>query len=243
MYIIDAEGLDFHKLNSKLKEAYKWGEKIKIINCNGQRYIGDGITSDLSIDLYGIAGNDLAVFGNGLKINVYGNVQDAAANTMNDGEIVVYGHTGDTLGYAMRGGSIYVRDFAGYRVGIHMKEYKDKIPAIVIGQSAGDFLGEYMAGGVMILLGLNTAENNIIGRFCGTGMHGGVIYIRGNVDSYKISSEVKVQDADSDDYIKISQYVKKYCSYFKCDFDDVMSKGFIKLKPNNARPYEKLYAY
>lgn len=34
-----------------------------------------------------------------------------------------------------------------------MKEYKDKIPAIVVGGVAGSFLGEYQAGGVIVVLG------------------------------------------------------------------------------------------
>ena len=47
----------------------------------------------------------------------------------------------------MRGGKIFVKDYVGYRVGIHMKEYQHKVPQIVIGETAGDFLAEYMAGG------------------------------------------------------------------------------------------------
>jgi len=46
-------------------------------------------------------------------------------------------------------------DDAGYRVAIHMKEYEDKRPIIVIGGTVQHFLGEYMAGGVLIVFGLN----------------------------------------------------------------------------------------
>ena len=47
---------------------------------------------------------------------------------MNAGKILIHGSAGDAAGYAMRGGKIYVRDHAGYRAGIHMKEYKKKVP-------------------------------------------------------------------------------------------------------------------
>ena len=67
---------------------------------------------------------------NGAKITVNGNVQDAVGDTMNEGEIVVYGNIGDTAGYAMRGGTIFVKGNAGYRTGIHMKEYKEKMPVM-----------------------------------------------------------------------------------------------------------------
>jgi glutamate synthase domain-containing protein 3 len=34
-----------------------------------------------------------------------------------------------------------------------MKAYQDKIPILVIGGTAGSFLGEYQAGGLIIVLG------------------------------------------------------------------------------------------
>ena len=45
----------------------------------------------------------------------------------------------------MRGGSIYIERDAGYRCGIHMKEYQQKVPAIVIGGWCGSFW-EYLGG-------------------------------------------------------------------------------------------------
>jgi len=47
---------------------------------------------------------------------------------------------------------------AVFRVGVHMKEYGGRKPIIVIGGKAGGFLGEYMAGGIMLVLGLNGEE-------------------------------------------------------------------------------------
>jgi len=59
-----------------------------------------------------------------------------------------------------------------------MKQYKEKKPVIVIGGTAGSFLGEYLAGGIIIVLGLNSEDTVPVGDFCGTGMHGGKIYLR-----------------------------------------------------------------
>ena len=36
-----------------------------------------------------------------------------------------------------------------------MKAYRNSFPVIVIGGCTGDFLGEYMAGGLIVVLGLN----------------------------------------------------------------------------------------
>lgn len=92
---------------------------------------------------------------------------------MNEGKIVIHGNIGDAAGYAMRGGRIFVKNNAGYRAGIHMKAYKEKVPVMVIGGTAGSFLGEYQAGGVIVVLGLETEQEKIVGFFPCTGMHGG----------------------------------------------------------------------
>ena len=80
---------------------------------------------------------------------------------MNDGRIIVHGSIGDAAGYAMRGGESHVQGDAGYRAGIHMKAYGDKLPALVIGGAAGSFLGEYQAGGVILVLGLSKTDRPI----------------------------------------------------------------------------------
>jgi glutamate synthase domain-containing protein 3 len=108
----------------------------------------------MDIEIFGTPGNDLGAFLYGHQIRVHGNAQDGVGNTMDAGEIVVEGRAGDVLGFSMRGGKIFVRDSVGYRTALHMKEYEDKRPVLVIGGTSQDFLGEYMAGGIVILLGL-----------------------------------------------------------------------------------------
>ena len=132
--------------------------KLEIHNVSGQRYIGTGIRLPVEIDIFGVAGNDLGAFLDGPSIRVHGHAQDGCGNTMNSGEIIIHGHAGDVVGLSSRGGKIFIRDSVGYRAGIHMKEYQDKKPVLVIGGAAQDFLGEYMAGGIIILLGLNLGE-------------------------------------------------------------------------------------
>ena len=96
----------------------------------------------------------MAAFMDGPTLIVHNNAQDDVSNTMNAGKVVVHGHAGDVLGYGMRGQALCKGD-AGFRVGIHMKGYMDKAPVMIIGGTAGNFFGEYMAGGVLILLGIN----------------------------------------------------------------------------------------
>ena len=180
---IDAEGMYYKDLNTLLRSICREGaERIEIRNVCGQRYIGTDLDTEARIDIYGTPGNDMGAFMSGPEIVVHGNAQDGCGNTMNEGKIVINGQAGDLTGHSMRGGQIFVRDDVGYRVGIHMKEYKRKVPDIVIGGAAADFLAEYMAGGVVLVLGLTLDEcERCKARFVGTGMHGGVIYERSDI--------------------------------------------------------------
>jgi glutamate synthase domain-containing protein 3 len=181
---------------------------------------------------------------NGPKITVYGNAQDGCGNTMNDGKIIVHGHAGDIIGLSARGGKIFVRDGVGYRAGIHMKEYQDKKPVLVIGGSAQDFLGEYMAGGILILLGLNLAKGeHLKANFIGTGMHGGVIYLKGSVKDYQLGREVGVTELEEKDHQILREFVGEFASYFDYDAEEILKHKFTKLFPRWLRPYGRLYAY
>jgi len=241
---VDAEGLYYKDLNTLLRQAISADgiEKIEIQNVCGQRYIGTDLETTAQIDVYGTPGNDLGAFMNGPKLIVHGNAQDGCGNTMNEGKIIIHGHAGDVTGNSMRGGKIFVRDYVGYRVGIHMKEYQKKIPQIVIGHTAGDFLAEYMAGGVMVILGLNLKEGEkCAARFVGTGMHGGVIYERGEILSPVKGT--KIVDVGKRDLPKIEALDNEYCSYFGADQKEIMARKFKKILPVSKRPYEKLFSH
>ena len=234
---IDAEKLDYRSLNEAIRTA---GDTCHITGCLGQRFIAAGM-SGKKIEIDGIPGNALGAYLGGCEITIHGNAQDAVGDTMNDGTIVVSGSIGDAAGYAMRGGAIYIKGNAGYRAGIHMKEYKEKKPVIVIGGRAGSFLGEYQAGGVIVVLGLHTDSRPIVGNFPATGMHGGKIFVRGTFPKENISQNIKVQALDDDDKKELDEYIKKYCKYFNKDYNEIMQKPFKKLVAATSRPYANLY--
>jgi len=242
---IDARGVFYRELNSKLRELVTNGAKrIELHNVYGQRYIGTDLNKPVEIEIFGTPGNDLGAFMNGPRIIVHGNAQDGCGNTMNEGEIVVHGHAGDITGLSARGGKIFIRDDVGYRAGIHMKEYKDKKPVLVIGGTAQDFLGEYMAGGILILLGLNLKEGeHHKANFIGTGMHGGVIYLRGSINDFQLGKEVGIAEIEQADHSILAKYVNEFASYFKFDASEILKHKFIKLYPRWLRPYGRLYAY
>ena len=242
---IDASGVFYRELNIRLREAVSSGtQRIELQNVYGQRYIGTDLDRPVEIELFGIPGNDLGAFMNGPRIIVRGNAQDGCGNTINDGEIVVHGHAGDILGLSARGGKIFIREDVGYRAGIHMKEYDTKKPVLVIGGTAQDFLGEYMAGGILILLGLNLGEGeHHKANFIGTGMHGGIIYLRGSVEDYQLGKEVGIAQLEEKDYQILQKFVGEFASHFGYDAGEILKHKFIKLFPRWLRPYGRLYAY
>jgi glutamate synthase domain-containing protein 3 len=241
---IDAKDIHYRELNERIHQVVRQGAKeIFLQNINGQRYIGDGIRGKIKIKIEGVPGNDLAAFMDGPIIITHSNAQDAVANTMNKGKVVIHGNAGDVLGYGMRGGKLFIRGDVGYRVGIHMKAFNKQIPVIIIGGTAKDFLGEYQAGGVIVLLGLDRDGSPLAGNYIGTGMHGGVIYIRGKVDPFQLGKEVSISSANKMDEECLRLYLREYCEDFGLSLDDVMRNKFIKLLPTHLRPYGKIYAY
>ncbi len=240
---IDATGVYYRDLNARLRELVTGGVRdIELNNVCGQRYIGTDLNVAVNIEINGTPGNDLGAFMHGPRITVNGNAQDGCGNTMDEGEIIVHGHAGDTAGLSARGGSIYVRDDVGYRAGIHMKEYKGKRPSLVIGGTAQDFCGEYMAGGVLILLGINAPKGHRA-KYIGTGMHGGVIYVRGTVEDYQLGKEVGIAKLEQMDYDSLRKHVTTYTSHFGGDPEEILKGQFLKLYPKSLRPYGRLYAY
>mgnify|MGYP001623888630 FL=1 len=237
MQTIDANKMESVALNAALRAAGT--REIRIGHCVGQRYIGTGL-SDCFLEIDGTPGNALGAYLNGGVIRVRGNVQEATGDTMNGGEIVVDGSAGDATGYAMRGGKIFVRGDVGYRCGIHIKAYRENRPAIVIGGRAGSFLGEYQAGGVIIVLGLHTDGRPIVGNFCGTGMHGGEIFLRGSELPARLPAQVRAEEIGTlpDE---AEALVREWCSLFERDPAPLLRTHYIRLTPDSGNPYRQLY--
>ena len=236
MMNISAKDLDFRNLNEQIATV---AEDVRVNGCYGQRFIGTGLNGR-TLTIHGTPGNALGAYLDGGVIHVYGNAQDAVGDTMNDGKIIIHGNAGDALGYAMRGGSIFVREDAGYRTGIHMKEYKDKKPAILIGGTVGSFLGEYLAGGLIVVFGIGT-EDVPVGNFIGTGMHGGKIFIRTDRELTGLPEQVIAEIATDEDLQEIETYVSEFAGYFSMDTETFTKKRFYVLKPNAKNPYTQLY--
>ena len=239
--IIDAKGLSYRDINNKLRTADK---EYTVRDCLGQRFICAGM-SDISVTLEGVPGNALGAYLNGAVITVEGNAQDAVGDTMNEGRIVVHGRIGDAAGYAMRGGRILVSGDAGYRAGIHMKAYEDKSPLLVIGGRAGSFLGEYQAGGTIVVLGLTEPRggrpDRIVGNYPCTGMHGGRMFLRSECDGTTFPDQVTATPISADEREELSELLAEFFSVFDYDRDEVLSAPFTVVRPDSSNLYQQMY--
>jgi len=232
--------LNYRDLNADLKSKFDGESEIRVDGVLGQRYMGSALKAGSILKIYGTPGNDLGCYNDGGYIEVFGNAQDGTANTMNDGSIIIHGSCGDAAGYAMRGGELYIKDNTGYRAGIHMKEYTGKVPHLVIGGAAGDFLGEYMAGGVILVLNLQNAFEPA-GRYCATGMHGGRIYIRGNAMPAGLKKGIEVKPAGVLELEQIAHMLERYGELFGTDVRNLINEPYTVLYAKSSRPYGNMY--
>lgn len=241
---IDARDLHYTPLNQKIRTAVANGAKEIIIdNVLGQRFIGDGLRGEgVTITVNGVPGGDLAMFMSGPTIVVNGNADHAPGNTMDKGKVIIHGSAGDAVAHSMRGGRVYVRDNIGYRGGIHMKQYMEKRPILVVGGSARAFLGEYMAGGLLIVLGLNGVAP-ISERGVGSGIHGGEIIVRGKVDEKYLGVGAKQQPVTAEQKEMIRPILEDFAQAFGMDAKNLLAADYSRIVPSSARPFANKYTW
>ena len=228
----------FKEANEKVRAALDDASAVELHDVYAQRYLGCAMPRGKRLEIHGVPGNDMACYMDGGEIEVFGNAQDQIGNTMNDGSVVIHGRVGDAAGYAMRGGRILVRDGCGWRVGIHMKQYEGKCPEIVIGGDAGSFLGEYMAGGIIVLLGRP-------GAYLATGMHGGVIFLKHQLAPEDVPCGLVQHSIEPEDRDALAPLLKAYNQAFSEEIPrlvDETGQGFYCLRPASSRPYASMYA-
>ena len=235
--------MPYRNLNRLIEDNIAAGVRHFLLeNVIGQRYIGVGLDSGIKIEIRGIPGQDLGVFMGGAEIVVHGNAQDGVGNTMNDGFLVIHGNVGDIPGHMVRNGKIYIKGSAGYRVGIMMKEYQQKQPLMIIGEKTGDYLGEYMAGGTVVVLGYNSGlDETPVGRHTASGIFGGKIFIRGKISRHQLGEGTVLEKAGPADLEKIIHYLREFAGIFDLDLNRILDYPFSIIKRAGERPYGDLY--
>lgn len=237
---IDATGLYYRDLNERINACED--DAVEVVNLCGQRYIACG-GKPRRFTLRGTPGNGLGQYMDGAQVEVFGNCQESVGDTMNGGEIVIHGSCGDACGYGMRGGRILIKENVGYRAGIHMKAYMDHSPVLVVGGTADSFLGEYLAGGLIAVLGIGANGAYPCRFFCGTGMHGGKIVLRCDEAPTGLPRQVLVREMTDEDRDALAPHVEAYCQHFGGDAAALLAQRYYVLTPNPAAGYRQLYTF
>lgn len=240
MNTVQANRTYYKQVNEQIRAIAD--EQITVEHVIGQRYLGCG-SAGKYITIKGTPGNGLGQYLNGSTLEVFGNGQEAVGDTMNEGDIIIHGNVGDACGYGMRGGRIFVKGDCGYRGGIHMKAYQDHFPAVIIGGKAGSFLGEYQAGGLILVLGIGQKGAYPVNNFCGTGMHGGKIVLRCDQMPHGLPPQVLVSAMTDADRAEIAPYIEDFCRFFGGDETALKAQTYYVLTPNHQAGYHQLYTY
>lgn len=245
--------IKYQVLNEQIHQILNEGYKhIKLINVVGQRFIGAALSGDIRLEVHGTPGNDLGIFMDGPTIEVFGNVEDQAGNTMNGGDIIIHGSARDVTGLSARAGNIFVRGDGGYRCAVHIKQFRHKRPVMVFGGSVRQFFGEYMAGGLLIVLGLDIKkdgtfsmmEGNIVENAIGTGIHGGMIMIarpKEEIPCHFLGVGTKISDPTEADMKDLEKVLERYSQVFHVDSKELLEMDFSKITAISRRPFASNY--
>ena len=105
----------------------------------------------------------------------------------------------------------------------------------------GSFLGEYQAGGRIVVLGLDRGQRPIVGNFPCTGMHGGKMLLRGDASDIRFPLGVSASAASEKDMSEIMPLLRMFSESFDRPLDEILAPGFTVVTPNSSNPYKQMY--
>jgi NADPH-dependent glutamate synthase beta subunit-like oxidoreductase/glutamate synthase domain-containing protein 3/NAD-dependent dihydropyrimidine dehydrogenase PreA subunit len=169
-----------HGIGGRLWRAGEDAVNVKIFGHPGQR-IGSMGFPNTFIEVMGPASDDVGWLNGGAEITVHGNTGNGTANGMAQGKICIAGNIGAR--------------------GMTMTKHNPRFdaPELWVLGSAGDYFGEFMAGGVAVICG-QEAQNpdNILGHRPLVGMVGGKVFFRGPCSGYSKADAKLVSLAEND---------------------------------------------
>jgi len=179
---IEINGFGQHGIGGRLWEAGSEEINIRITGQSGQR-TGSLGTANTHIEIMGPASDDIGWLNAGAQIIVHGNTSNGVMNGAAQGKVYI-------------GGSIGAR-------GMTMTKRNPRFepPELWVLGTAGDYFGEFMAGGIAVICGHNSdPQDQILGHRPLVGMVGGSVFVRGSVQGFsqKDAKLSKLSDEDWD---------------------------------------------
>ncbi len=163
---LEVEAFGQHGIGGRLWDAGQDPTHIRVIGHPGQR-AGSLGTPNTTIEIMGPASDDVGWLNAGAQIIIHGSASNGIMNGAAQGKVYV-------------GGSIGAR-------GMTMTKHNPRFepPELWVLGAAGDYFGEFMAGGIAVICGHGFGtDNSIMGYRPLVGMVGGKVFVRGSVDGF-----------------------------------------------------------
>jgi len=202
---VDGVRLDSRVLEEQVQGAVERGYKQIKINAYGQHGIGGRLwgagTDPVYVRIEGHPGQRVGAMGcPNTEIEVMGPASDDTGWLNAGAEIVVRGHAGNGTANAMAQGKVMVGGNIGAR-GMTMTKENPRFspPQLWVLGSAGDYFGEFMAGGITVICGYHPQNSaSVLGYRPFVGMVGGKAFFRGPHGGFSdIDAKlVPISDAD-----------------------------------------------
>ena len=202
---VDGVRLDSRVLEEQVQRAVERGYKQIKINAYGQHGLGGRLwgagTDPVYVRIEGHPGQRVGAMGcPNTGIEVMGPASDDTGWLNAGAEIVVRGHAGNGTANAMAQGKVMVGGNIGAR-GMTMTKENPRFspPQLWVLGSAGDYFGEFMAGGITVICGYHPQNPaSVLGYRPFVGMVGGKAFFRGPHGGFSdIDAKlVPISDAD-----------------------------------------------
>ena len=96
---------------------------------------------------------------------------------------------------------------------------------------------------MIVVLGNHKEGKPIIGNFCGTGMHGGEIYLRCEKVPAKLPAQVRAERLEKIPQGTVRALVSRWCSLFGEQESAFTEAVYYRLTPDSENPYRQMYAF
>ena len=186
---IEVQALGQHGIGGRLWRAGNEPVQVKISGHPGQRVGSMGFPNTF-IEVLGPASDDVGWLNAGAEIVIHGNAGNGCANAMAQGKIFVTGNIGAR--------------------GMTMTKHNPRFapPELWVLGSAGDYFGEFMAGGIAVICGHEPQNpDNILGYRPFVGMVGGKVFFRGPHAGYS-QVDAKLIPIKDDDWTWLQENLK-----------------------------------
>ncbi len=191
---LEIEGYGQHGIGGRLWEIENSRIDIRVTGQSGQR-AGSLGNANTHIEIMGPASDDVGWLNAGANIIVHGNASNGVMNGAAQGKVLI-------------GGSIGAR-------GMTMTKRNPRFepPELWVLGTAGDYFGEFMAGGIAVICGHN-ADSSVetLGHRPLVGMVGGKVFVRGEIQNFS-QKDAKISLISDEQWnwllVNLEEFLKK----------------------------------